>query len=103
MYAWEKPPRYQVGKETRNAGTIWYAGTIAHDSCHSKLYIDYLVSNPSNSVPNEVWTGREAEEQCLDVQYDALAKIGADQNTLDYVQNVINTEYWNVDYNNRWW
>lgn len=103
MYAWEEPPRYQVGKPTRDAGVIWYAGTIAHDSCHSKQYHDYLSNNPSGSVPDDVWTGREAERQCLDVQYDALTKIDADQAFLDYVRNSINSEYWNVGYDNVWW
>ena len=103
MYAWESPPRYQVGKATYEGGAIWYAGTIAHDSCHSKQYHDYLLNNDSASVPSETWTGKEAERQCLDVQYDALAKIGADQNTLDYVKNTINSGYWDVNYDNRWW
>lgn len=103
MYAWESPPRYQVGKATYEAGEIWYAGAIAHDSCHSKQYHDYLSKNNSASVPGEVWTGKEAERQCLDVQYDALTMIDADQNTLDYVKNIISSEYWNVPYGDRWW
>lgn len=103
MDVWAKPPKYQVGKPTRDAGTIWYAGTIAHDACHSKLYHDYLSNNPSNPVPYEIWTGRNAEKQCLDVQYDALTKIGADYNALNYVKSIINSEYWNIDYDKRWW
>ncbi len=103
MYAWESPPRYQVGRATYEAGAIWYAGTIAHDSCHSKQYHDYLLNNNASSVPADAWTGKEAERQCLDVQYDALTKIGADQGTLDYIKNIINSEYWNVNYENRWW
>lgn len=103
MYAWETPPRYQVGKATIEAGTIWYAGTIIHDSCHSKQYHDYLSANNSATVPDKVWTGKEAEKQCLDIQYDALSRIGADQSTLDYVKNIINSQYWDVSYNNRWW
>lgn len=103
MHVWENPPRYQVGKATINAGIIWYAGTIAHDACHSKQYHDYLLNNPSSSVPSDVYTGRNAEAQCLAVQYDALSKIGATQETLDYITNIINSEYWDVDYGERWW
>jgi len=103
MHAWENPPRYQVGKATVDAGTIWYAGTIAHDACHSQQYHDYLLENSSTNVPAEVYTGRNAEAQCLDVQYDALRKIGATQETLDYITKVINSEYWKVDYSKRWW
>ncbi len=104
MAAYENPPRYLVGDLTRRGGTIWYAGTIVHDAGHSKLYHDYLTSHPGEtSVPGDVWTGQAAEATCLAVQHDALAEIGAAQSTLDYVQNVINTNYWDIPYSERWW
>ncbi len=104
MYVWENPPRYQVAKATVDAGTIWYAGTIVHDACHSKQYHDYLLNNPFGYVyVLDVYTGRNAEAQCLNVQYDALSKIGATQETLDYITNILNSEYWNVNYKDRWW
>jgi len=103
MFAWEDPPRYKVGEATVDAGTIWYAGTIVHDSIHSKQYNDYLAENPSGPVPDEVWTGESAEAKCLNVQYDALEKIGAGQQTLDYIKNAIDTKYWEVPYEDRWW
>jgi hypothetical protein len=103
MHVWEKPPRYQVGKATVDAGTIWYAGTISHDACHSKQYHDYLFENPSKDVPSEIYTGKNAEAQCLAFQYNTLKKIGATQDTLNYLTDIINSEYWNVDYGERWW
>jgi hypothetical protein len=103
MYVWEDPPRYKVGKATMNAGTIWYAGTIAHDACHSKQYHDYLFDNPISSVPSNVYSGKSAEAQCLDAQYDSLVSLGASQSNLNYVKNIINSEYWDVDYGDRWW
>lgn len=103
MYAYENPPRYMVGDATRNAGTVWYAGTIAHDAGHSRLYHDYLSGSPGGSVPDDVWTGKSAERACLEAQYDALSKIGGTQSQLDYVKNVIDTGYYNVPYDQRWW
>lgn len=103
MFAYESPPRYLVGDATRNAGTVWYAGTIVHDAGHSKLYNDYLITNSGQSVPNDAWTGEAAERSCLDAQYDVLGKIGGAQYQLDYIQNVINTQYYNVPYDQRWW
>lgn len=103
MFAQENPPRYRVGKATISAGTVWYAGTIAHDANHSRLYHDYLSAHPTQLVPFEIWTGESAEAQCLDVQYDALSKIGAGQSDLDYVKNVRNTKYWEISYEDRWW
>ncbi len=103
MFAWEDPPLFKVGEATVGAGTVWYAGTIVHDSIHSKQYHDYLAENPSGPVPDEVWTGENAEAQCLDFQYDALEEIGADQETLEYIKNVLETEYWDIEYDKRWW
>lgn len=103
MFAYENPPLYKVGDATRNAGTIWYASTIAHDAGHSKLYRDYLSNHPGESVPGDVWTGESAERACLDAQYDALSKIGGSQSQLDYVENIINSQYYNIPYDQRWW
>ena len=103
MYAWEDPPRFQVGRATMEAGAVWYAGSIAHDACHARLYQDYALSHPSSPVPDGVWTGETAEAQCLDVQYEALGQMGASQDTLDYVKAAIDTGYWEVDEGERYW
>lgn len=103
MFASETPPRFAVGDNERNAGTIWYAGTIAHDAGHSKLYNDYKTAHPGEPVPPDVWTGEAAERICLDAQYDALTKIGGTQVQLDDVRNAITTKYYEVPYSQRWW
>lgn len=103
MAAYEKPPRFIAGRATRDAGEIWYAGSIVHDSCHSRQYNDYLLKSLLKTVPDNVWTGKNAEKECLDIQYEALKKIGASQVTLDSVRNALNTNYWEVDYSQRWW
>ncbi|HTH72583.1 MAG TPA: hypothetical protein VL737_04455 [Candidatus Pristimantibacillus sp.] len=103
MQAYNDPPLYLVGDATRNAGTLWYAGTIAHDAGHSKLYHDYLDAHPGQVVPGDVWTGEAAEAACLDAQYDALQQMGAPESTLDYVKGIINSGYWNIPYDQRWW
>lgn len=101
IYVWENPPRALIGKAILDASVIWHAGGLAHEACHSKLYNDYKLNN--SNVPIDVYSGRNAEAQCLDIQYDALSQIGASQWDLDYIKNVINTDYWNVPYENRWW
>lgn len=103
IYVWEKPPRFKVGNETRDYSAIWYAGVLAHESCHSKQYNDWLAANTSSEVPDDVFSGKIAEAQCSIVQYDALADLGAGQYELDWVKNSINLEYWNIDYKDRWW
>jgi hypothetical protein len=103
MSAYMTPPRFKVGKATRDTGTIWYAGTIVHDAHHSKQYNDYLSTHPNESVPTDVWSGAQAERECLDIQYNALQQIGAPQSYLDHVQKSKETEYWNIPEENRWW
>ena len=103
MAAWSKPPVFLAGEKTVEAGTIWYAGTIIHDACHSKQYHDYLAMNSVSSTPGEVYSGREAEAQCLAAQLDALRGIGAPPHMLDYVREVIESEYWEVPYDERYW
>ena len=54
------PPRYLAGGETKQAGTIWYAGTIVHDTCHAKLYHDFLAqSSGATTVPSDIWKARK--------------------------------------------
>lgn len=103
MWAWESPPRYTVGKVTLDADTMWYAGTIAHDSCHSVQYNAYKASHPGEGVPATIYSGEAAEAQCLDVQYRALQRMGAASSTLAYMKTLLSTKYWTGDYSNRWW
>ncbi len=103
MWAWESPPRYTVGKVTLDADTMWYAGTIAHDSCHSVQYNAYKASHPGEGVPATIYSGEAAEAQCLDVQYRALQRMGASSSTLSYMKTLLSTKYWTGDYSNRWW
>lgn len=92
MYAYETPPRYAVGDATRNAGAIWYAGTIVHDANHSRLYHE-----------GKEWTGGNAENICLDAQANALAQMGAGQSTIDYVNGMKGDPYWKTPVEDRYW
>ncbi|MBI4836309.1 MAG: S-layer homology domain-containing protein [Candidatus Abawacabacteria bacterium] len=95
MYVEESPPRYQAGQATRDAGTIWYASTMVHDACHSQQYQSYLQAHPSSTVPREVHFGREPEIECNTIQIAALRNLRASTETINYVQNNIDSEYWN--------
>ena len=103
MAAYWAIPTFLVGKETREAGTSWYAGVIVHDACDSVQYHNYLAIQSVSFVPIEVYTGREAEAQCLASQIDALEGIGAPSHILNYVREIIESEYWDVPYGERYW
>jgi len=96
--------RVLVGEMTINAGTVWYAGSLVHESCHSLLYSDYLKNNPqSNYVPSDIYSGRDAEAFCLGLQYYALSLIDHGRYTSDYFVNILKSEYWEIPYEDRWW
>lgn len=105
MYAWEKPPRFQIGMDSVNASIPWYAGDIVHDAWHSKLYNDYMATADPSVVyaPNDIWTGETAELACIEVQYESLSAIGGSQAELDWLKEVAKTKYWEVPPDQRWW
>lgn len=103
IFDYDKPARVKFAQLTLDEGVFWLAGAIAHEACHVKQYNDYKVENLTKKVPDEVYKGRNAESQCLDAQANALEKIGADKDTIDYVKKSINEEYWKVPDRIRWW
>lgn len=94
---------FDVGDETAYAPgynltqqVAWYAGAMAHDSCHSRLH--------ANGEPHR---GKAAEIACLEDQLMALQSMGATRRFVDYVQGLIDgaddpeNQYWN-DPNRHW-
>ena len=53
MWAYEEPPRYEVGEPTWSYSVTWYASTIADDATHSELCHGYLEEHPDEAVPWE--------------------------------------------------
>jgi hypothetical protein len=104
MNVWAETPTFEVGDQTRQAGVVWYAGSIVHDAKHADLYHDYQDASPAVPVPDLVWTGRDAEQACLDVQADALQQIGAPDDTVQYIrEEAIDTGYYDVPIEQRTW
>jgi len=83
MWAYKKPPTYEIADRTTFYSVTWCAGSIAHDSFHSKLYHEYK-NNHSGRVPNKIWTGVEAEKKCLKHQLEVLKKIKAPKHEIAY-------------------
>lgn len=101
-FVWEYPVRFQAGTATYQADSIWYASALVHESCHAKQYGDYRASH-KGVVPDEIYSGREAEVQCLGAQYEALEKMNSDKSTLSYLQSTAETNYWDIPVESRWW
>lgn len=76
----------QVGKPTIDYSLTWYASTLMHDCRHIAQYNDYLSTYPSQPVPPEVYSGRDAELSCMAVQIDLLERMNAPQKELDWAR-----------------
>jgi len=102
MRASSKPPKFDLNERTAFYSLTWCAGTIAHDSFHSKLYADYLKEHPKRRVPDKIWMGEEAEKRCLEHQVAVLQEIGAPTREVTWCGETTN-RYWEVKYRNRTW
>jgi hypothetical protein len=92
MWAYQTPPTYEMGDSTAFYSVTWCAATIAHDSLHSKLYHDYLKTH-AGPVPESVWTGTAAEQQCMKHQLRVMEHIGANQTEIDYAKKQADGHY----------
>ena len=110
--AWAENPVFTVGAPTWSHSPQWFAGAIAHDAFHAKLFRDAKQHSGSATPQIESWTGKAAERACLLFQSDVLAASGADPMMLEHVQKYLrNPTYqgrsqgiggW-LDYRKRWW
>jgi hypothetical protein len=112
MKAWAVKPTFTVGKATWNHSVVWYAGAIAHDAYHAKLYLDAKGGNRAQEPDNDAWTGVEAEKSCLAFQRQVLVELNADEKIIAYIDHCAqNPTYqghatgWRswLDYLLRWW
>jgi hypothetical protein len=94
MAAQRNPPTYDLNERSAFHSLTWCAGSIAHDSIHSKLYHDYLRQHPgSNTVPDDIWTGEAVELRCLAHQIQVSKEIDAPSSEIG----------WLVKTNHHWW
>ena len=57
MKAWAQAPTFVVGKRTWKHSALWYAGAIAHDAYHAKLYADAKKSTPRSRAGRRLLDG----------------------------------------------
>ncbi|MBI1995878.1 MAG: hypothetical protein HYS66_05365 [Deltaproteobacteria bacterium] len=110
--AWLEKPTFTVGKSTWRHSAVWYAGAIAHDAYHAKLYCDAKSGNHGKEPDNDAWTGVEAEKRCLAFQRQVLVELNADGTIIAYIDHCAqnptyqgHTTGWRswLDYLLRWW
>jgi hypothetical protein len=112
VQAWARRPVFTVGAPTWNHSAVWYAGAIAHDAFHAKLYRDATRRNPTSEPATDAWSGKAAERACLAFQREVLLALRADGAMIAHVEkHGENPTYqgrhrgWGrwLDYRKRWW
>jgi hypothetical protein len=105
MNVYGEVPTFQVGKATWEGDPVWYAGTIAHDSYHAKLYNEAKLANGGAEPDANTWTGAEAEKKCLGYQIKVLTELKADPDTIESLkkQQKEGPKYQDIPYENRSW
>jgi hypothetical protein len=107
MWAYKAPPTYEMSDASAFCSLTWCAAVVAHDSFHSKLYRDYRKDH-GEPVPDSVWTGTAAEQQCMKFQLAVMEHIGASKGEMDYARKQADGHYvkdgetWS-EYNRRPW
>jgi hypothetical protein len=87
MHANARRPTFVVGKRTWSHSPLWYAGAIAHDAYHSKLYHDAKAA-AGRTPAADCWTGKEAERKCLAFQIETVKALGAEPRTVAYLEEL---------------
>jgi len=83
MAAYRKPPTFELNDQTAFYSVTWCAGSIAHDSLHSRFYFNYLKLHPGERVVvHDAWMGEAAEKLCCEHQLRVLRQIGAPTNEI---------------------
>jgi hypothetical protein len=87
MRAYGDPPTFNLSEKTATYSDTWCAGSIAHDTYHSKLYHEYLNAHVE-PVPDEAWSGKAKELECIHYQARVLREIGAPDSEITYVDHL---------------
>jgi hypothetical protein len=110
--AWAERPVFTVGAPTWSHSPVWFAGAIAHDAYHAKLYRTAKQRTGKGKLNVERWSGKTAERACLLFQRKVLLRLHADASVLNHVEmHLRDANYqgrikgvagW-LDYRKRWW
>lgn len=102
--AWTEKPASRVGSGTWSGDTAWYAGALAHDGCHSRLYHAARKAAGKGRVPDSAWTGTKPEQECLAAQAQVLTELKAYKYFTDYVRGLMkDPAYQDLSYSSRTW
>lgn len=78
------PPTFELANPTAFYSLTWCAGSIAHDSMHSKIFQDFRKAH-DGAQPPHAWSSQvEEEKKCIAHQLQVLREIGAPTLEIDH-------------------
>ncbi|MFZ5754951.1 MAG: hypothetical protein ACOY3J_12020 [Bacillota bacterium] len=84
---------FHLGKGTiNNQDIVWLASVIVHDAYHVELY-----------KKGKPYAGREAEAACIREQKKFLQAVDAPAHYFTYLDKVLESNYWEIPFENRTW
>lgn len=84
---------FHLGKNTVKAqDTYWLASVIVHDAYHAELY-----------QKGQEYTGKIGEARCIEVQKEALLEMGAPDHYQTHLDQILQSNYWDVPFDQRKW
>jgi hypothetical protein len=92
MRADADPPTFDLAPKTAFYSVSWCAGSIAHDTFHSKLYHEYVQTH-GKPVPFDAWCGQAREMECIKFQIGVLKEIGAPEYEITYTSQLDGSHY----------
>lgn len=81
-------PTFYVGDATWQAGALWYAGAVVHDSRHARLYAQALKRHPDREPAASEWKDVAGEKKALAYQLAFLSELKADPAELAYIRGL---------------
>jgi hypothetical protein len=91
------------GSWVADVSTAYLASGLAHEAKHCDLYWSRRERNPTQDVPDEVFSGSDAERQCVEYQIAVLKQLGETDNVIERLRESMQTEWWKVPWHERDW
>jgi hypothetical protein len=67
------------------------------------LYWDFVAHHPDAPVPDNVYSGKDAEQSCVDFQCTVLKSLGLSEDVLEAYGDLGDSRYWEVPWELRDW
>lgn len=96
MDVWEEPPTFRICPSVVYNAPEYLASAIAHDSWHSKLYLDYKDTHPGQHVPDSIYSGEAIEMECTRYQIEVAKNVGAVYTIIEFLESLL-------DGHDQWW